>query len=95
MRLGRYSAHRNNVLKRVSGSHWRHGVIPQHAWPLTGREFTLQSTSSSPRYGSTGAFVISRFLITASWLRDPNLRICSSPDQCANPGRFGRRPAVS
>ena len=50
------------------------GVILQHSWPLTGRSFDTPFDQLFQQLWVDGFFVISGFLITASWLHNPRMR---------------------
>jgi peptidoglycan/LPS O-acetylase OafA/YrhL len=50
------------------------GVILQHSWPLTGRKEYPPFDQLLSQVWVDGFFVISGFLITSSWLRNPRLR---------------------
>ena len=50
------------------------GVILQHSWPLTGREFATPFDQLFQQVWVDGFFVVSGFLITGSWLNNPRLR---------------------
>lgn len=64
---------RNNALNA-----WRlilaTGVIWEHAWPLTGRTLLPPFDQLITQVWVDGFFVISGFLITASWVHNPRLR---------------------
>lgn len=59
-----------NVWRLVLAS----GVILQHSWPLTGRKIYPPIEQLLTQVWVDGFFVISGFLITASWVRNPRLR---------------------
>lgn len=59
-----------NVWRLVLAS----GVILQHSWPLTGRKIYPAIEQLLTQVWVDGFFVISGFLITASWVRNPRLR---------------------
>lgn len=59
-----------NVWRLVLAS----GVILGHAWPLTGRKLHPPVDQLLSQGWVDGFFVISGFLITSSWVRDPRLR---------------------
>jgi len=73
MKLGQVFDPRNNALNA-----WRltlaAGVILEHSWPLTGRRLHPPIDQLLNQVWVDGFFVISGFLITSSWLRDPRLR---------------------
>lgn len=50
------------------------GVILQHSWPLTGRKEHPPYDQLLSQVWVDGFFVISGFLITSSWIRNPRLR---------------------
>lgn len=50
------------------------GVILQHSWPLTGRDFQTPFEQVFTQVWVDGFFVVSGFLITGSWLNNPRLR---------------------
>lgn len=50
------------------------GVILQHSWPLTGRDFETPFEQVFTQVWVDGFFVVSGFLITGSWLNNPRLR---------------------
>ena len=51
------------------------GVIVWHSYPLTGHELTYQPLRQAvAELWEDGFFAISGFLITSSWLRNPNIR---------------------
>lgn len=50
------------------------GVILQHSWPLTGRDFHTPFEQVFTQVWVDGFFVVSGFLITGSWLNNPRLR---------------------
>ncbi|KUI15648.1 acyltransferase [Mycobacterium lehmannii] len=50
------------------------GVILQHSWPLTGRDFSTPFEQVFTQVWVDGFFVVSGFLITGSWLNNPRLR---------------------
>lgn len=64
---------RNNALNA-----WRLAfaamVIMQHSWPLTGRHLVGPFAQLFSQVWVDGFFVISGYLITASWMRQPRLR---------------------
>lgn len=64
---------RNNALNA-----WRlvlaSGVILQHSWPLTGRKLPGPGEQLLTQVWVDGFFVVSGFLITSSWVRNPRLR---------------------
>lgn len=72
-RLAQVFDPRNNALNA-----WRlalaSGVILQHSWPLTGRKLHPPVDQLLTQVWVDGFFVISGFLITSSWVRDPRLR---------------------
>lgn len=59
-----------NVWRLVLAS----GVILEHSWPLTGRKLHPPVEQLLTQGWVDGFFVISGFLITASWVRNPRLR---------------------
>lgn len=59
-----------NVWRLVLAS----GVILQHSWPLTGRKLPAPFAQLLSQVWVDGFFVISGFLITSSWIRNPRLR---------------------
>ncbi|WP_297775117.1 acyltransferase [Mycobacterium sp.] len=59
-----------NVWRLVLAS----GVILHHSWPLTGRKIYPSVEQLLTQVWVDGFFVISGFLITASWVRNPRLR---------------------
>lgn len=59
-----------NVWRLVFAS----GVVLQHSWPLTGRTLSAPFDQFLPQLWVDGFFVLSGFLITSSWLRNPNVR---------------------
>jgi peptidoglycan/LPS O-acetylase OafA/YrhL len=71
MKLGQVFDPRRNALNA-----WRlvlaSGVILEHSWPLPGH--TAPALGSFYETFVDGFFVLSGFLITASWLRNPRLR---------------------
>lgn len=73
MRLGQAFDPQNNALNA-----WRlilaSGVILEHSWPLTGRRLHGPIQQLMDQVWVDGFFVISGFLITASWIRDPRVR---------------------
>lgn len=50
------------------------GVILQHSWPLTGRKEHPPYDQLLSQVWVDGFFVVSGFLITSSWIRNPKLR---------------------
>lgn len=50
------------------------GVILQHSWPLTGRKEHPPYDQLLSQVWVDGFFVVSGFLITSSWIRNPRLR---------------------
>ncbi|OBK18343.1 acyltransferase, partial [Mycobacterium sp. 1245852.3] len=50
------------------------GVILQHSWPLTGRKLPALGEQLLTQVWGDGFFVVSGFLITSSWVRNPRLR---------------------
>jgi peptidoglycan/LPS O-acetylase OafA/YrhL len=50
------------------------GVILEHAWPLTGRKLLPPLDQLISQVWVDGFFVISGFLITASWVHNPRIR---------------------
>lgn len=50
------------------------GVILQHSWPLTGRKLHPPGDQLITQVWVDGFFVLSGFLITSSWVRNPRLR---------------------
>lgn len=50
------------------------GVIVQHSWPLTGRKVHPPYDQLFSQISVDGFFVISGFLIAASWVRNPRFR---------------------
>lgn len=74
MKLGQVFDRRHNALTT-----WRLilavGVVFWHSWPLTGREIDYAPvTRLLGDIFADGFFVISGFLITAAWMRRPNLK---------------------
>ncbi len=73
MKLAQVFDPRNNALNA-----WRlilaTGVILEHAWPLTGRKLLPPFDQLISQVWVDGFFVISGFLITASWVHNPRLR---------------------
>lgn len=59
-----------NVWRLVLAS----GVILEHSWPLTGRKLHPPVEQLLTQGWVDGFFVISGFLITGSWVRNPRLR---------------------
>lgn len=72
-RLAQVFDARNNALNA-----WRlvlaSGVIIQHSWPLTGRKLPALGEQLLTQVWVDGFFVVSGFLITSSWVRNPRLR---------------------
>lgn len=72
-RLAQVFDTRNNALNV-----WRlvlaSGVILEHSWPLTGRKLHPPVEQLLTQGWVDGFFVISGFLITSSWVRNPRLR---------------------
>lgn len=50
------------------------GVILEHSWPLTGRKLHPPVDQLLTQVWVDGFFVVSGFLITSSWVRNPRLR---------------------
>lgn len=73
MKLAQVFDPRNNALNV-----WRlilaTGVILEHSWPLTGRTLQPPFDQLISQVWVDGFFVISGFLITASWVHNPRLR---------------------
>lgn len=74
MKLGQVFDPRRNAL-----TSWRLilaiGVVFWHSWPLTGREISYEPVARLlGDIFADGFFVISGFLITAAWIRRPNLK---------------------